>query len=148
MKYKAYIKTLHTPTPIHYLGVTTKKNVEKYKGSSKYFKWLQEDFPEAKVTTRIVFECDDRELFNRLITNYSFFLGPEDLKNYVNKVPEMGFQNPEIAPWLKALGIKNGHKRGATSLSKKKTLCKICKRKFAAKLKEKHDDLFHNGGHC
>lgn len=113
MKYKAYIKTIHMPTPIHFLGVTAKEDVDKIIGVSKHFDWLQEDFPDLVVTTRIVFECDDLKLFNRLITNYSFALGPENLRNYANQVPQTGFADPDIPAWIEAMGITKRQRNAA-----------------------------------
>lgn len=117
-----YLKT-HNVTGMKYLGKTIRNDVDAYQGSGKVWKRHIKKHGYY-VSTEILFESSDKELFNKVAKGYSDKLNIVESKNFANLCPEEGQggrteyseeRNRKISeshkgkskPWAKELGKKN-----------------------------------------
>lgn len=105
-----YVKT-HNKTGLKYLGKTV-QDPFKYKGSGKH--WMRHIKKYGyDVTTEIVFQCDDKQIFKEYSENYSKLHDIVKSKDWANIVEELGdggdtSQSPKYNQ-AKMNGKFNGH---------------------------------------
>ena len=88
MTYKLYLKK-HLDTGLKYLGVTIQDDPHKYQGSGKHWK-AHIAKHEYNVSTDVIFETEDHEVFKEWCAHVSAHLNVVENKEYANQIPETG----------------------------------------------------------